>query len=396
VSCPRCSTEYPAAARFCSRCGADVRSSHADGHRRRGVYAAHSGQPVVSVDVVTSLMPLASASAPQTYKFALAVGLALPVIAALFGFLPLALAGAAVVVPIVYVLYLYDVNEWEDQPVPVVGAAIALAGVLAVGWTMLWRDGMLGGPIAFVGRQHSSFIDAKTLLVGAVLAPIVGEVLRQVGPLWLSTRARFDDLLDAVTFGVASGAAYAAIETIVLNHDVIFGGAARYEHADAALWVSLVVTAGLVKPVIYGAATGIALAAFSGLGEGYDGFKPSYVRGLLEALGVEVAFAVGLYLTGQAGGTTGVVLGLLWGLLLAGLVILRLRFVLHDALLEGALEAASRGATPGNASRDIGFCSECELPLLHEASFCVACGTSVRAASKLTRRANATPQEVLA
>jgi hypothetical protein len=219
----------------------------------------------------------------------------------------------------------------------------------------------------------------------------VGEVLKQVGPLWLSTRARFNDLLDAVTFGVAAGAAFAAAETIALNHTLILGGTSRFAHVNAALWISLVVTTGLLKPVIYGAATGIALARFSGLGEGYDGFKVGYWRGLAEAIGINIAFQLGLYFAGLLGGTVGVMLGLVWALVIAGAVIIRLRLVLHTALLEEALDHAVMQSIPTSASRDIAFCSECELPLLHEASFCIACGTSVRAASKVTRRANSLP-----
>ena len=389
MSCPRCDQPHPDAARFCARCGGDVRATTTELQQRRAVYAAHPGEPLVSFNVVTSLMPLASAKAPQTYKFALAIGLALPAAAALAGLLSLAMACAAVVVPVVYVLYMYDVNEWEDEPVPVVLGAVALAAALAVPFTWLWSS-LLGGPIAFVGGD-SARVHLRTLVIVALVVPIGTLVLAQVGPLVLATRARFDDLLDALTFGVASGAAFAAVETLVLNRDLLFSGTARYEDPNVAMWLALVLTAGLVKPIIYGAATGIACAGFSGLGEGYDGFTPGYWRRLAEALITTIAFQLGLYLTGLAGGTAGVVLGLVWGLAVAGFVVVRLRFVLHTALLEGALEHAARGSVPSTASRDVAFCSECELPLLNEASFCSACGASVRAASKLTRRANSAP-----
>jgi len=355
------------------------------------VFAAHPGEPLVSFNVVTSLMPLASATAPQTYKFALAIGLAIPIVAALFGLLPFALATAAVVVPIVYILYLYDVNEWEDEPVPVVLGTVAFAAVLSLVFTLVWRDGILGGGVAFVGRRNHPHVDTKTLLVVGLLLPVVSEALKQIGPIWLATKARFDDLLDGVTFGVASGATYAAIETIVVNRQLIFSGQSHFDHIDPAVWISIVVVAGLIKPVIYGAATGIAVGGFSGLGEGYDGFKPLYWRGLGEALLANVAFQVGIYLLGLSGGTVGVSLGLVWGLIVAGALVLRLRVLLHTALLEGALEHARNGTVPKAASQDIGFCPECELPLLHNASFCIACGASVRAASKLSRRANSEP-----
>jgi hypothetical protein len=371
-------------------CGADVRAATAEGQSRRRVYAAHPGEPLLSFNIVTSLMPLASGTTPQTYRTVLAVGLAIPVVGAILGALPFALAAAAVVVPVTYLLYLYDVNEWEDQPVPVVAAAVGLAGVLALGFTLLWRDVLLDGPVEFLNRSRGAEIDGRTLLVVGLLVPVVGEVLKQLGPLWLASRPQFDDLIDGLTFGVAAGAAFAATETLVLNHHLLLSGQNRVSDPDAALWVSLVVVAALVKPIVYGAATGIACAAYSGLGEGYDGFTPRYYRALAEAVGANVAFQVGLYLASLAGGATGAMLGLAWGLLVAVALLLRLRWLLHTALLEAALEAAQRDSVPRAASRDVGFCSECELPLLHESSFCSACGAAVRAASKASRRLNAT------
>ena len=396
MNCPRCETAYPEVARFCAACGADVRATDKTGASRRRVFAAHPGEPLVSFNVVTSLMPLASATAPQTYKFALAIGLAIPIVAAVFGLLPFAIAAAAVVVPIVYVIYLYDVNEWEDEPVPVVLGTVALAAVLSLVFTLVWREGILDNGVAFVARRNHPHVDAKTILVVGLLVPILAEALKQIGPLWLASRRAFDDLLDGVTFGVASGATYAAIETIVLNRHFIFSGQSHFDHIDPAVWISIVIVAGFLKPVVYGAATGLAVGAYSGLGEGYDGFKPAYFRGLGEALLANVAFQLGIYLLGLSGGTVGVTLGMVWGLLVAGVVVLRLRVMLHTALLEGALEHARNGTVPKAASQDIGFCPECEMPLLHNASFCIACGASVRAASKLSRRANSEPSASMA
>lgn len=395
MNCATCQHAVVDAARYCARCGADVRATGDERTKRSRSYAAHPSEPLVSFDVVTSLMPLASNQAPQTYKTALALTFAVPLAAAVLGFLPFALAAAALAVPFVYVLYLYDVNEWEDQPVPVIGGTILLAGALAAGFTLLWRDGVIG--TVGLGLRQDHGIELRSLLVVGLLVPVVGEILKQAGPIWLSMRPRFDDLLDAVTFGVTSGASFAAVETIVLNHQLLFGGQGRYDDPNVALWVSLVVTSGLVKPVVYGAATAIALAGFSGFGEGCDGFKRGWVRGTVEAIAANVALQVGIHLADVADGASGDVLAMMWGLLVAAVMIVRLRQVLHAALLEGAVEHAAHGSVPRTASRDIGFCAECELPLLHEASFCIACGASTRAASKLTRVANATAtQEVRA
>ena len=92
----------------------------AGGAERRESFALQPGEPVMSFNMVTSLMPLASGTAPQTYRWALGLGLLIPVVAGALGFLAFAFVAAALVVPAVYVVYMYDVNEWEDQPVAVV------------------------------------------------------------------------------------------------------------------------------------------------------------------------------------------------------------------------------------------------------------------------------------
>ena len=70
-----------------------------------------------------------------------------------------------------------------------------------------------------------------------------------------------------------------------------------------------------------------------------------------------------------------------WGLLILGILILRVRNVLHTGLLEAALERSARDGGIGS-SGELQFCLRCEMPLLDNASFCTACGTAVRAQAK--------------
>jgi hypothetical protein len=144
----------------------------------------------------------------------------------------------------------------------------------------------------------------------------------------------------------------------------------------------------VVKPIVYGAATGIAVASFSGLGTGYDGFKPAYVRGLAEALAANVLFQGGLFFAARLEGTKGAIVGLVWGGLIAAALVVRLRYLLHYAVLEAALEASSSGAELKDSARGTAYCPSCEMPLVPGANFCVVCGTSVRAGSKVTRARN--------
>ncbi len=378
--------ELPAGARFDPVSGAAL-GAGAGGERKQS-FALQPGEPVASFNVVSSLMPLASGSAPQTYRWALGLGILIPVVAGALGFLAFAFVAAALVVPAVYVVYMYDVNQWEDQPVPVVVGAVGAAAALAVGFTFLWHAGILGNDLAPVDIEGTeSGIRWTSFLVLVLLVPILGEALKQVGPILLARLPAFDDMIDGLTFGVAAGAAFAAAETIVVNRG-LFSTFGQVDSPDAGFWVSLILSAAVVKPIVYGAATGIAVASFSGLGAGYDGFKPGYFRGLAEALAANILFQGGLFFAARLEGTKGAVVGLVWGALIAAALVVRLRFLLHYAVLEAALEAASTGTGLKDAARGTAYCPSCEMPLTAGANFCVACGTSVRAGSKVTRARN--------
>jgi hypothetical protein len=378
----------PPGARFDPVTGAELSAGAGAGGERRRSYALQPGEPVASFNLVTSLMPLASGTAPQTYRWALGLGVLIPVVAGALGYLAFAFVAAAVVVPAIYVVYMYDVNEWEDQPVGVVLGAIGAAAALGVGFTFLWHAGLLDSNISSIDFDgHGSGVRWSSLLVLVLLVPVVGELLKQVGPLVLAGRPQFDDMIDGLTFGVAAGAAYAAAETIVVNRG-LFGSFGQIDSPNAGFWVSLVLSAAVVKPIVYGAATGIAVASYSGLGAGYDGFKPGYFRGLAEALIANVLFQGGLFIAARLEGTKGAVVGLVWGALVAAALVVRLRYLLHFAVLEAALEAASIGADLKDTAKGTAYCPSCEMPLVHGANFCVACGTSVRAGSKVARARN--------
>jgi hypothetical protein len=386
--------ELPAGARFDPVTGAEV---GAGGGERRQSFALQPGEPVASFNLVSSLMPLASGRAPQTYRWALGLGILIPVVAGALGYLAFAFVAAALVVPAVYVVYMYDVNQWEDQPVGMVLGAIGSAAALGVGFTFLWHAGILGDdlvPVDFDSRGAGG-IRWTSFLVLVLLVPIVGEVLKQVGPILLARRPAFDDMIDGLTFGVAAGAAYAAAETIVVNRG-LFSTFGQIDSPNAGFWVSLILSAAVVKPIVYGAATGIAVASFSGLGSGYDGFKPGYFRGLAEALVANILFQGGLFFAARIEGTAGAVVGLVWGALIAAVLVVRLRYLLHFAVLEAALEASSSGTELKDTAHGSAYCPSCDMPLVSGANFCVVCGTSVRAGSKVTRARNRVDDSAIA
>ena len=381
----------PPGARFDPVTGAEL---GAGGAERRESFALQPGEPVMSFNMVTSLMPLASGSAPQTYRWALGLGLLVPVIAGALGYLAFAFVAAALVVPAIYVVYMYDVNEWEDQPVPVVLGTMGAAAALGVGFTFLWQRGLLGDDVAPVDfGQGAAGVRWSSLLVLVLLVPIVSELLKQVGPLLLASRPQFDDMIDGLTFGVAAGASFAAAETIVVNRS-LFSSFGSVDSPDAGFWVSLILSAAIVKPIVYGAATGIAVAAWSGLGSGFEGFKPAYLRGLGEALLANILFQGGLYLASRVEGTAGAVIGLVWGAIIAAVL------VVGSATSCTSRSSRPRWRAPTAVRRSRTRPRHGVLPLLRHAAarganFCVVCGTATRAGNKVTRVRNRTDDDAV-
>ena len=377
MECPRCKTSLPEVAHFCHVCGTDLVSQ--DGGRKAS-FALKPDEPVASFALVSTIMPRGVTGRPNTYRLALEVTLALVALTAIVGALPIAVMIAAFAVPVVYIVYLYDVNLWEDEPVTVTGAAFLLTLVLSIGWTLVWVA--MGGHSPVI--QITAGVGGPTLLgflIAGVLAPVVGEIIREAGPIFLASRPKFDDLMDGLTFGVISGVAYATGDTLVKHWSLITGGFSSGN--DGGAWLALLVLEGFIKPLVLGTATGIACAEFSGLGEGYDGFTNRYFRGFGEAVLASVLYFGGTYLLSFVPNpVVGTVLSILYGLVLLGVLLVRVRTVLHKGLLEAALESQARNAGVG-PDGVLAFCSRCEMPLLPGAAFCGNCGTSVLASSHL-------------
>jgi hypothetical protein len=366
-------------AHFCHVCGQDQRSGDLT---RRKSFAARPDEPVASFALISSIMPQGAGQRPQTYRIAFTIALVVALIAAIFGAMPIAVLVAAFAVPVVYIVYIYDVNLWEDEPVIVTGFAFLLTGALTIGFTILWT--YLRGPVPYGTTTFDGSLSAaptvSTFLLVAVAVPIIGEAIRQIGPVILARRPEFNDLMDGLTFGVISGVSYSCFDTLVRHWDLLTGG---LQGSDPGLWVSLIFLEGFVKPMIIGTASGIAVAEFSGLGRGYDGFTPRYFRGVGEAILANSAYMAGTYLFSFVGDATlGVILSILWGLIILAVLILRVRNVLHVGLMEAALE---RSARDRGAAGELEYCAQCEMPLLEHAAFCNACGTAVRVHAKASK-----------
>ena len=391
MNCPTCSSENPDVASFCHRCGTSLRGSDST---RAGSYAVRSSEGVGQFALISTIMPHTSRHSADAYRWAMLLSGVAVIGAAAFGFLPIAVAAAAFLVPVTYLVYLYDVNLWEDAPLAVViglfvvtGALAAVVSVVFYNWTFTdqWADVVVAS-----GRGGVGDLPVGSVLLFVVLLPVVAEVVKNAGAVLLARLPQFDDMIDGLTFGVAAGTAYAAIETLVVYNSVFTSGEFRTTQGLGP-WIVIVLNVMVVKSLIYGTATGIAVATFSGKGEGYDGFTGGYLKAFALSAGVNVLYWVGVRLAAFLPFGQGI--GLLWGLVLLGALVLRIRVLLQAALLEAAVEDAAKGGVSESrrASSAETFCPECECMLLGGSHFCIACGTSVRSTSHQARRAMTGP-----
>jgi hypothetical protein len=398
MNCPACSTGNPDLARFCLRCGHRLRDA-AEARGRGDAYAVHPSENVGQFALISTMLPHTNRTAANDYRWALLGGAALVLVLSLAGFPPGAVAAAAFLLPLTYLIYMHDAELWQDRPGHVVSVLYLAVGAGAVLVSLVFFRWVLSGAFAGVltatsGRGGLAAIPWGALVLFAVLLPLVSEIVKQAGAVWLASRPAYDDMIDGFTFGAASGAAYAGFESVIAFGAIFVGGAVHASDA-LGLWLVVILHLMIVKPVLAGAATGTAVAAFSGKGAGYDGFTPSYAANVAIAVAVNALYWIGVRVLAAA--PFGQALGLLWGAALLAMVVVRARTALQAALLESALEDAAAGTRGSWATTDSGYCAECESILLPDSVFCVICGASVRAVSQSARRharrPNAEPAE---
>ncbi|WP_346386046.1 PrsW family glutamic-type intramembrane protease [Nocardioides sp.] len=344
--------------------------------------------------LISTIMPATNRETADNYRWAMIVSAVLIIGATALGLLPLAVAAAAFLIPVAYLVYIYDVNLWEDAPAPVVVGLFLVTGGLSVLVSLVfYRWAFESQFLEMVGgsaRGGTASLSIPALLIFAVLLPLVAEVVKNLPGIVLARMPQFDDMIDGLTFGVAAGTAYAAFETIVVFSSVFTSGDFRTEQG-LSTWIVVIVNLMVVKSLIYGTATGIAVAAFSGKGEGYDGFTPYYVKNFAFAAGVNILYWLGVRLAAYL--PFGQTVGLIWGFVVLGVLVIRIRVMMQAALLEAAIEDSAKAGTSKRDSFVETFCPECENMLLVGAQFCIACGTSVRSTSHQARKhMNSSPE----
>ncbi len=371
IKCNQCGNDVPRM-EFCIRCGnplSDEYNAEASMVQRTR-FAAAPDESANAIALYSTLFPQLPRTHMGTFRVALGAGTAIVVGLALLGFFPVALVAAAVLVPLLMVLYLWVVDIYEDEPLWVYGGTMAWGAVSGIVVGFLLRGLPIGSSIG--GPKF------ETILLAGVAVPIIEGIVMLIGPLLLLTQKRFNDVLDGATFGAASAVSFAGAQLIVQSLPVLNAG--LRPNTEPITGAVQILSLAVLQPVIAAGAIGAIAAAFW--------LKYNAPIRDRQALGMVGSPIVALILGGLllvAAGLIKALLPLIPATLLlavvAGVALLWLRRAIHVGLLQESREIA--------VERSI-ECPNCGR-VTPEHTFCGNCGVALRALPK-ERKAKATPQ----
>ena len=357
ITCPHCASVVPAG-EFCGHCGAHLVS---DSRRRTHAFAATPTEPVVHVSIITTLFPHLPQRRGGPFRLGLIIGGAVVLIlAALHLFAP-ATAAAVFVLPVLYLMYLYEVEIYEEEPWTVMGATMVVGATL--GFVSAY---VFGGSLAdrlMTGDRAGAFV------LGALVIPVVDQALMLAGPLFLYRfRRGFREPLDGLTFGAASALGFTL--ALTLTHLWPLLAQPLVGTGSAIDWAIRLTRAGLLVMLINACTTAtIASAIWSRRFDRRRTGRPWYSHvpaALAAGFGAQLVLALLAFVVPDQLLDFGI-------LVVAALVLLLfVRLVIHDALL---VEGAEHEIGP-----DL-VCPECHR-IVPTMAFCPNCGASRSAAPK--------------
>jgi hypothetical protein len=357
AQCPNCGHEVPAGA-YCGHCGVSMTPGAA--RARRHAYAASPTESVYHVGLGSTLFPHLARGQGVIFTWGLLGGVAVIVALTAFNLFPAAAAVAVLLLPVLYLLYLYETRVYAGQPWLVLALAFLLPLVLGSA-----LNAVLGSAITSLALEGDRSL---LLFLEVVVAPVLALAAAAVGPVVLLSRTASDDVLDAVVFGATSGLAFSLGATGVAVWPLLTGRVVS--EGVPAQWTLLLLRQGILFALLSMATASLLSAAFWLWRRGArkrleDRWLWSLPAVVVAALVVRVAAAL-------LGLTPRLLLEVLAVLVLLFLLFLYLRLVVHHALLEEAVELEIGPPSP---------CPDCHR-VVPTMVFCPACGMSRSAAAK--------------
>src|SRR5205085_7674960 len=116
---------------FCTNCGAHQGTAEIGNPKRRvHRFAAHPGEHVLHPGVFTSLFPHLGHRKVHEFRWIFLGGVTAIFVLYFAGLITAALCVSVMLLPVLYLLYLYEAQVYKEEPVPVlIGLALISVGV---------------------------------------------------------------------------------------------------------------------------------------------------------------------------------------------------------------------------------------------------------------------------
>lgn len=360
VTCPHCGSVVPAG-EFCGHCGAHLTTASA---RRTHAYTAVPTEHVVHLSIISTLFPHLPHRHTAPFRIALGAGAALVLLLAGLHLFAPATVAACLLLPVLYLMYLYEVEVYEDEPWLVVGMTMLTGAVLGVVFANLTGGAL--SQLVLTGDRETGFV-----LAGLAI-PIVAQALMLAGPLFLYlARGRFREPLDGLTFGAASALGFTLATSLTAFLPLLAGPLVA--PGSPLDWAVRLARAGLLVAIINACTTAVVAAAvWLHRWDRRRADRPwptSLLATVSVAFGVQIALGMLAFVIDNL-----LVATAIFGVAAVALL-LYVRVVIHDALL---LEGAEHEIGPESP------CPECGR-MVPAMAFCPACGAARAAAPKQAR-----------
>jgi hypothetical protein len=289
--------------------------------------------------LIATLFPRLPRDSHRSYWLALGLGSAAVVVLAALRLFPVALIAAALLLPVLVALYLVDVNAYGDEPVWALALTMGWGAVAGVGFGLL--------ALAVAPSAASVIVNGTSqyVLVQGLVLPFCGLFVLLLGPLVLLRYQHFNAVLDGVTFGATTGAAFSGAQAITYSAHLT--GAGLRPGGAVLPWVWRLVSLGLGMPIV---TMGAAAAACAALWLRYRApVRDAEALGALGHPAVALPLA-GLLVAGAAVGETFLSAGgwVVWLAVFDLVAISLLRQTIHVGLLEESAATGAGGSSPGS------------------------------------------------
>ncbi|HVS49035.1 MAG TPA: PrsW family glutamic-type intramembrane protease [Candidatus Dormibacteraeota bacterium] len=369
MRCDHCSHDVPDGV-FCTRCGAHQGTTEEIGNAktREHRYAAHPGEHVAQPSVFTTLFPHLGHHKIHEFRWAFTAGLAGILVLYLTGLITAAILVAAFLVPVLYLIYLYEAQVYRDEPAIVLGFTIG--GGIIVGIVLTLFERIIYNPFQYNTNVFGSAgINVGGLLIVGLLLPVVQEVVKPLPAIFLPNRKDFPETVDGLVFGVAAGLGFSLAQALIGFSSVLTGLPA---HTEPGNWIYVLTTLAVFQPLLQGSATGMIVATIWRYQRGRLAGRE--IGGIVMAVIAHIAFSAGTQVMQET--SVNPLFILIWQAAIVGALLIYIRYVLHHALLE---EAAHMGYAET-------VCPSCHMHIV-ASGFCPNCGMALTAAPNAVKRA---------